>query len=204
MFKVCILIFTAFFFYILYPEINIRPAQQDDLEAVLELDRIISWEYFKPLFLQYTGLILSQKPDELLEDDLKKDRTMLSEGINHINNQRLLVACDQNDIVGFASYQKEDLNIHVNLIFINKEYRNRKIGKRLMDSVLHTFADTRSCTLFVLDKNISACRMYEAYGFKACAMPDAIKQELPADASHIYIFYRFELGAKEENTLDQL
>ena len=186
----------AFFIFLtqaLYAEIIIRPALEDDLEGVMQLDREVSWEYFKPLFLEYTGLPLAENPDALLEEELVPDREMFIKGINHVDGNRLYIACDDNTIIGFVAFCKEQTTVNIDLLCVHKDYRNKKIGRRLLDVALTTFNDIDTCTLVVLDKNISARKLYESYGFVLQEMPEDLKQHFPSEYAHIYLFYTLNI-----------
>lgn len=183
-----------FLAHALYAEIIIQPALESDLEAALQLDREISWEYFKPLFLQYVGLPLAENPDAILEEDLIPDREMFIQGINQIDGNRLYIACDNNSIIGFIAFSKEQTTVNIDLLCVHKDYRNKKVGKRLIDLALTTFNDVQIYTLIVLDKNISARKLYESYGFVLQEMPEHIKEHFPAEYGYIYLFYTLNIN----------
>ncbi len=174
----------------LYAEIIIRPALEGDLENVMQLDREISWEYFKPLFLEYTGLPLAENPDTLLEEDLVPDREMF---IHAIKNTWLYIACENTKIIGFIAFSREQATVNIDLLLVHKDYRNKKVGKGLLNTALTAFNDIETCTLIVLDKNISARKLYESYGFVLQEMPNDIKQHFPAEYNYIYLFYTLKL-----------
>lgn len=180
---------TFCLFSYLHADIIIRHARVDELEDIVNLDREISWEYFKPLFLEYIGLPLAENPDKMLEDELVPDRDMFINGINQSDGHRLSVAADNNRIVGFISFNKKNTTLTIDLLMVHKSYRNQKLGKRLLETALNSFTDIHSCTLLVLDKNIAARRFYESYGFVPQEVPEDIQSHLPV-YHYIYLFYK--------------
>ncbi|CDK30118.1 GNAT family N-acetyltransferase [Candidatus Babela massiliensis] len=171
--------------------IIIRPALEPDLLEIINLDRKVSWEYFKPIFLQYTGLPLAENPEELLEKDLEFDKEMFIQSIHNQNNRYLNIAINSDKIVGFIAFRVEKSTIYIELILVDKDYRYKKIGQRLIDTMISNFKNIDSIGLIVLDKNISAIKFYQTYGFKQQEMPKDIN--LPKDYPHIYLFYRFDV-----------
>lgn len=189
--------YTFFLFFLittLHSGLDIRHAQESDLESIMALDREISWEHFKSLFLEYQGLPLAENPDALLEEDLLNDRKMFIEGINQQQNNYLYVATDTGRVIGFIALSKEETNLAINLIFVHKDYRNKKIGKRLLETALSLFSDTITCSLIVLDKNTQARKFYESYGFIQKELPEPLKQLYSPEYAHIYIFYELPLS----------
>ena len=68
-----------------------------------------------------------------------------------------------------------------------------EIGKPIFpidkeDKTSGTFSEM---TVFDPEKDISAIKFYQTYGFKWQEMPKDI--ELPQDYPHIYLFYRFDI-----------
>lgn len=185
------ILLAIFVIQVLNSNIIIRPALESDLVEIMNLDRKVSWEHFKPIFLQYTGLPLAEKPEELLEKDLEFDKEMLIQSIHNQNNRYLNIAINSDKIVGFIAFRVEKSTIYIELIFVDKDYRSKKIGQRLIDTMISNFKNIDSIGLIVLDKNISAIKFYQTYGFKQQEMPKDI--ELPKDYPHIYLFYRFNI-----------
>lgn len=160
-------IFIACFVRTSHAEIIIRPANLDDLESVLELDREISWEYFKPLFLVDNDPSISENADALLEEDLIHDQIMFLEGAKEINQQRLYIALDsQGKIIGFIVFHLREKTVIIDLLLIQKDYRNQKIGKKLLESTFSVFDSIDHCELLAIINNVLALKCYEAMGFK--------------------------------------
>ena len=87
----------------------------------------------------------------------------------------MLFAVEDNRPVGMVRYEVEHhiKNKHVAGIYamyVNKEFRNRGIGKRLMDGVISLIAenkDIRKIRLGVTPEQVYAVKLYERCGFKS-------------------------------------
>ncbi len=98
----------------------------------------------------------------------------LTSGLENFPNAILLLAeTDQRFVgmaicfLGFSTFKARPL-INIHDFCVLKEYRNRSIGKKLLQEV-EAIAIKRKCckiTLEVQEKNTSARRLYNAYGFK--------------------------------------
>ncbi|MES2615229.1 MAG: GNAT family N-acetyltransferase, partial [Bdellovibrionota bacterium] len=86
----------------------------------------------------------------------------LLESGQHIEDEEVFVAVEDEKIVGFVSIYLPNNFIHN--LFILPEYQGRGIGKILLEKVL-TFI-VEPITLKVEIPNINACLFYEKFGFK--------------------------------------
>jgi len=101
----------------------------------------------------------------------------------------MLFAVENDKLVGMVSYVFETRakNKHIAGIYamyVNQEFRNRGIGKRLMDSMISLIAenkDIRKIKLAVTPEQIYALKLYEACGFKRAGL---FKDELYADGRY--------------------
>ena len=57
--------------------------------------------------------------------------------ISDINTE--FVCAINNNIIGWLDYSQLDNNIHINAIFVDNKYRNKKIATKLLDMCLTTF-----------------------------------------------------------------
>jgi ribosomal protein S18 acetylase RimI-like enzyme len=95
---------------------------------------------------------------------------------NRIGN--MLFAVETDRPVGMVRYAFETRtkNKHVAGIYamyVNKEFRNRGIGKRLMDDVISLIAennDIRKIRLSVTPEQVYAVKLYEHSGFKSAGL----------------------------------
>jgi|GEM_PF-6688171 len=107
------LLFMIFFTFRLKADIIIRPAAAHELDAILELDRRVTDEFFYPLFVSlFSKLHINNDPEQELEKDILKDELAFSEGIKAEGNDRLHVAWDDNKdaLCGMIAFHKEKNN----------------------------------------------------------------------------------------------
>lgn len=72
-----------------------------------------------------------------------------------------------NQLVGYFSYIKQDHSLYLSKIYIAKDYRGQKIGKKAMVFVTHKALENhcKSVSLGVNKYNIKSIAAYEALGF---------------------------------------
>jgi len=77
--------------------IIIRNAVQKDLSAMFDLDEIVTYEYFLPIFIKgYAHLPLGKNPVYFIELELEIDKERFIECVNG-EAESLWVACDQDE-----------------------------------------------------------------------------------------------------------
>ena len=90
-------------------------------------------------------------------------------------NMIALVAENNSKICGyllaerkFSPYLEEPNVVHIANLGVKKEIRGQGIGKKLMDALLQKCEEDKidEIRLGVFNKNISAYKFYEQYGFK--------------------------------------
>lgn len=180
--------------------IVVRPALQPDLKSIIEVDTHVSYEHFKPIFANhYANLWIGQYPDEFLEKDIKNDIENFEKCITDpSNDQKLLIAYDNSKqaCVGFIIFHKDNNKLVIDLLLIEKEYRNLGIGKKLMQRALTIFDNINICNLHVLKfGNEAAQKFYESLGFVNIGEP-------PADSKgdgfkHKDLHFLYQLEVKE-------
>lgn len=87
-----------------------------------------------------------------------------------INNEFIhnFVYIKNNQIIGFIIYSLMYENIEIIDFFVKKEYRRKKIGKKLLEEVLKN--EYKNITLEVNENNIPAINLYNKLGFKKVAV----------------------------------
>ncbi len=146
---------------------SIQLASFADLESIMALDIAISYEYFKPLFLQYPEFEGKENEvEKMLADEIETDNLWFADCIAMKEYQRLFIACQNNNCVGFVACHRQDAAIIViDLLMIAAENRGKGIGKQLIHTCILAFPEASTCMLIVLDKNKQACDVYEKIGF---------------------------------------
>lgn len=167
----CFIIFQTLFSSNLWPTACvIRPAASHELDAILALDRAVTFEFFKPLYQRsYAHLIDPNKVDYFLNIELDRDKQLFQDVINHQGDERLYVAWDpvQECIAGLISFHRERDTVILDLLLVDKGYRNRGIGRALVTGAQEAFPDIKSIivTPLAID-NEPTLRFYESLGFK--------------------------------------
>lgn len=176
-------------------EYTIRYAEIADLDAIITLDRAISWEYFKPLLLQYNSD--EKSIDAGLKEELTHDEKNFLKAINFQRDRRIKVACRDDVVVGFVSFSKRLDLLYIDLLMIDRKWRGCGIGKKLLNTVRNEFLGVNQMTLLVLKNNISARSFYEKYGFVENEIPEWGQ---PADR-YSYCYYVFDLFKNKNRKL---
>ena len=148
---------------------TIRYAKSTDLDAIMALDRAISWEHFKPLLLERNSD--EKAVDCGLEEELIHDQSKFLKAINFQKDRRIKIACDDNVMVGFINFSKRANLLYIDLLMIDKKRRGRGIGKKLLHAAHNEFSGVNQMALLILKNNIAARAFYEKYGFVEKTMP---------------------------------
>lgn len=88
------------------------------------------------------------------------------------NNSKYLVAKINNEIVGFAGIILIVDEADISNIVVHKDFRNKKIGSFLLDTLLNLAIslNLKTINLEVRESNIPAIKLYEKYGFEVCGL----------------------------------
>ncbi|WP_339293915.1 GNAT family N-acetyltransferase [Paenibacillus sp. FSL W7-1279] len=144
-------------------DISIRNAHQDDYESLL------------PLFRQVHDLHVFERPDLYKENSTPVGKEFfLSQLIDH--KQHIFVATIGLEIIGLVVTKEEDITensfvnarklLYVNSLCVSEMYRNKGVGKRLMQYVIDFGGSLKvdSIELGVSENNASACSFYTSFG----------------------------------------
>ena len=100
--------------------------------------------------------------------------------INYINDDtKYLYLCEEdNKIVGYTYLIKNENNIKIDSLYVEKEYRNKGIATNLINEAInYAKLNNKNCiTLNVLENNLKAKKLYYKY-FKL-NQKNGIKEEL--------------------------
>lgn len=99
-------------------------------------------------------------------DDFWKPENLKSE-LENINSKCIVAKLD-NNILGFAGIWFSVDDAHITNIVVNKDYRHKGIGSKLLERliILAKEQNKTSLTLEVNTKNINAQKLYLKFGFK--------------------------------------
>ncbi|HSW73905.1 MAG TPA: GNAT family N-acetyltransferase [Candidatus Limnocylindria bacterium] len=176
--------------------IAIRPATMRDVPKLLDLDRRVTFDHFKQVFVNgYGHMYLGKSPDLFLEKELEQDTKDFPEIITTNGNERLLVAYDtqRHAIAGFIRFHKEnDTALEIDLVMVDASYRNQGIGKELIKQAVTTFSTVRTCFLYTLQRaNDGTHRFYRSLGFTNTGVGPEDKYTMHG-CNYCDVYYRFE------------
>ena len=83
-------------------------------------------------------------------------------------NSKYIVIKENGEILGFAGIWISPVDCQITNIVVKKIYRNQGIGSRLLEKLIEVAKETEFdvLSLEVNEKNVSAIKLYEKYGFE--------------------------------------
>ena len=101
-------------------------------------------------------------------DDFWKDNTLKEELLSNYSYFITIKLSKTNEILGFAGFKKTLDTADIMNIVVRKDFRNKKIGKKLLSSLIKKAKEQNIKTIFleVNSKNLPALKLYENIGFK--------------------------------------
>ena len=87
-------------------------------------------------------------------------------------NSRYLISKINEKIVGFAGIIPVIDEADISNIVVHKDFRNKKIGSLLLESLLNLAVslNLNTINLEVRESNIPAIKLYEKFGFEVCGL----------------------------------
>lgn len=101
-------------------------------------------------------------------DDFWKVNTLKEELLSNYSYFITIKLDKTNEILGFAGFKKTLDTADIMNIVVRKDFRNKKIGKKLLSSLIKKAKEQNIKTIFleVNSKNLPALKLYENIGFK--------------------------------------
>ena len=101
-------------------------------------------------------------------DDFWKVNTLKEELLSNYSYFITIKLDKTNEIIGFAGFKKTLDTADIMNIVVRKDFRNKKIGKKLLSSLIKKAKEQNIKTIFleVNSKNLPALKLYENIGFK--------------------------------------
>ena len=101
-------------------------------------------------------------------DDFWKVNTLKEELLSNYSYFIAIKLSKTNEILGFAGFKKTLDTADIMNIVVRKDFRNKKIGKKLLTSLIQKAKEQDIKTIFleVNSKNLPALKLYENIGFK--------------------------------------
>lgn len=185
-------------------DITIRAPQQNDLPALIELDRAVSYEYFRPLYItDYAHFPLGQNPDYFLELELEADKHWFARCIEDKTNDYFLIDYDnkKSTIVGLIIVNQVTSNIlQIKLFLVAKEYRRHGLGRALFYAALDQFKSVSTCVVYPLNapSNEPTVAFYRSLGFENRGPANFDKINIYGIAySDMYYYFALDLPARD-------
>ena len=182
-------------------QIEVRPPALEELPSVLELDKKVTEEFFQPLYeavYQHLGIERDVKED--LQKELTMDAESFAQLVTPKGSERLHIAWDtENNIpcglIAFSQHENNDVSL--DLLLVDKKYRQKGIGKKLVHSIFQIFTDTRALIVCPFQfNNESTLKFYESLGFKNLGLAPVDKTNCHGIRySDLYYYYRLDVGS---------
>lgn len=101
-------------------------------------------------------------------DDFWEVNTLKEELLSNYSYFITIKLSKTNEILGFAGFKKTLDTADIMNIVVRKDFRNKKIGKKLLASLIQKAKEQDIKTIFleVNSKNLPALKLYENIGFK--------------------------------------
>lgn len=101
-------------------------------------------------------------------DDFWKVNTLKEELLSNYSYFITIKLDKTNEIIGFAGFKKTLDTADIMNIVVRKDFRNKKIGKKLLSTLIKKAKEQNIKTIFleVNSKNLPALKLYENIGFK--------------------------------------
>lgn len=165
-------------FFVHATGITIRFAQEADYQSVCAFDRLVTYEYFKPLYKEhFCHIELGNNPDPYLEKELAADEQDFKQLLSAQNN-RMMIALDNTAIVGLILFHRENTILELDLLLIHADYRKKGIGTTLVQAMLTAHFDAYKCIVYPIRGNEAAIKFYEKLGFINHGIPQNNKHNI--------------------------
>lgn len=94
--------------------------------------------------------------------------------LEYIRGKHVLTAKDRGRICGFLIFEKNASTLYLRYWFTRPEYREQRVGSKLLRQFFHEGLSTKRQILWVMEDNVNAIKRYIHYGFVNENMYDSI------------------------------
>lgn len=137
--------------------INIRSAKIEDVPRLVDIN-VDSWQNTYDKIIDH---------DDLFSIDKTK---RIQKMIQDFDKNNYLVACNDNEIMGFAWYRENEngkYQSEIVALYIDIKYRSLGVGKKLFDYVKDILKENNdNLIIWCLEENICSRKFYEKIGGK--------------------------------------
>lgn len=191
----------------IYSIIEIRHVCIQEIPAVVELDRKVTYEYFKQRYIDaFDYLGIERNVDKEIEKELALDAQLFSQLAEAKELERLHIAWDTTHKVpcGLILFHLEDAEIVLDILLVDAAYRAQGIGKKLMQSIFGVFSDATKITVYpLIHNNGDTLKFYEAFGFKNLGVGPTDKLNIHG-IPYSKMYYHFELTLRKHMRFHEL
>lgn len=169
--------------------VSVQFAQKKDIPAILNLNKKVIDEYFKPTIIAgYPDLLLAQDTEFLNQfcndwNNMFETLTSAATSEEKNKNQLMLIAADDknpDEVLGLCAFEKKENSIFIHYLIVSQQSRGKGIGKALLDTTLSSYKNINSCQLRTLaNANESTQAFYEHYGFTSTKKLCTLDERLP-------------------------
>lgn len=147
--------------------IEIRRATPDDIPEMYTVSLLAHQRSYAPL-VPNVGLSKFDERYTRNEKRMSDFYTKITSRLNDPSWEILVAESDEKNIVGYTLGQIVDDGdtLHKAGLFVHPDFQGNRIGSRLFDASLERATPGMTIFLEVIDKNLSAIRLYESRGFK--------------------------------------
>lgn len=187
------------------PDLVIRPPTSADVPRLSEIDAEFESDRFLDVEKTVNGLQVSWR---LIERPLVPPFRSADYGLDRQQREQVgvrlregdglyLVAEDIGRLVALLDVERERWRntATVRNILIDRSYRRRGLGRELVTRAIAWARghDLRGIMLETQTNNLSACRFYQAMGFKLCGIDDHFYSNDDIGVKEVAIFWWYEL-----------
>jgi len=109
--------------------------------------------------------------------DEKTEQIPYDEELADYANQGHVLICEENGVMaGFLIYEISSSTLYLRYWFTHPDYRDRKVGSRLLRRFFEEGKDTKRQLFWVIRSNENAIKRYKHYGFNEENMYDFVMQ----------------------------
>lgn len=118
-----------------------------------------------PIISQYLHQYFDERTEQIPYDE---------ELLDFIKQKHVLVCEEREQVAGFVIFELSALTLYLRYWFTHPDYRNRKVGSKLLRRFFEEGKNTRRQLFWVIQTNENAIKRYKHYGFKDENMYDYI------------------------------
>ena len=187
--------------------IIVRPAVVNDYESFCQLDRRVTFEFFKPLYQEnYASFEFGKDPDPYLEEELADDEILFYQCAKGDIDKKLYVAYDdeQAKLAGFLLFNVDLDELYIDLFMIDEAFRNKGIGKQLISKMIADYSQAKTCTVEPLKRgNDATLAFYRSAGFvnKTMPLPDRLNS-YGVPYAQLFLYYQLDVQTAAQNRIN--